>query len=55
MKGRKVLQLLYRPRDQSLAERKINAYAEHLHNGSLYLIGHCHMRKDIRTFVVDRI
>ena len=33
----------------------INPYAEHLHNGSLYLIGHCHMRKDIRTVVVDRI
>ena len=55
IEGRKVLQLLYHPRDQSPAERKVNPYAVHLHNGSLYVIGHCHMRKDIRTFVVDRM
>lgn len=55
IEGRKVLQLLYHPRDQSPAERRVNPYAVHLHNGSLYLIGHCHLRKDIRTFVVDRM
>jgi predicted DNA-binding transcriptional regulator YafY len=55
IEGRKVLQLLYHPRDQSPAERKVNPYAVHLHNGSLYVIGHCHLRKDIRTFVVDRM
>jgi predicted DNA-binding transcriptional regulator YafY len=52
---RKVLQLLYHPRDQSPAERRVDPYAVHLHNGSLYVIGHCHLRKDIRTFVVDRM
>ncbi len=55
IEGRKVLQILYHPRDQSPAERKLNPYAVHLHNGSLYVIGHCHLRKDIRTFVVDRM
>jgi predicted DNA-binding transcriptional regulator YafY len=55
IEGSKVLQLLYHPRDQSLAERRVNPYAVHLHNGTLYLIGHCHLRKDIRTFVVDRM
>jgi len=55
IEGRKVLQLVYHPRDQSPSERRINPYAVHLHNGSLYLIGHCHIRKDIRTFVVDRM
>jgi predicted DNA-binding transcriptional regulator YafY len=55
IEGRKVLQLLYHPRDQSPAERRVNPYAIHLHNGSLYVIGHCHLRKDIRTFVVDRM
>jgi predicted DNA-binding transcriptional regulator YafY len=52
---RKVLQFLYHPRDQSPAERRVDPYAVHLHNGSLYVIGHCHLRKDIRTFVVDRM
>jgi predicted DNA-binding transcriptional regulator YafY len=55
IQGRKVLQLLYHPRDQAPAERKVNPYAVHLRNGSLYVIGHCHLRKDIRTFVVDRM
>jgi predicted DNA-binding transcriptional regulator YafY len=55
VEDRKVLHLLYHPRDQTPAERRVNPYAVHLHNGSLYVIGHCHLRKDIRTFVVDRM
>jgi predicted DNA-binding transcriptional regulator YafY len=49
------LQLLYHPRDQAPAERKVNPYAVHLYNGTLYLVGYCHTRKNIRTFVVDRM
>jgi len=30
IEGRRVLQLLYHPRDQSPAERKVNPYAVHL-------------------------
>jgi len=41
--------------NQTAAERRVNPYAVHLHNGTLYLIGYCHMRKDIRSFVVDRM
>jgi predicted DNA-binding transcriptional regulator YafY len=55
LEGRRVLQLLYHPRDQLPAERKVNPYAVHLHNGSFYVIGYCHLRKSIRTFVVDRM
>lgn len=55
IEGRRVLQLLYHPRDQLPAERKVNPYAVHLRNGSLYVIGYCHLREGIRTFVVDRI
>jgi predicted DNA-binding transcriptional regulator YafY len=52
---RNTLQILYHPLNQKPAERTVNPYAVHLHNGTLYLIGYCHMRKDIRFFVVDRI
>ncbi|MGH7846614.1 MAG: helix-turn-helix transcriptional regulator [Candidatus Binatia bacterium] len=52
---RKTLQLLYHARDQAPTERKVNPYAVHLHNGTLYVIGYCHTREDIRTFVVDRM
>ena len=52
---RNTLQILYHPLNQKPAERRVNPYAVHLHNGTLYLIGYCHLRKDIRFFVVDRI
>jgi predicted DNA-binding transcriptional regulator YafY len=55
LEGRRVLQLLYHPRDQAPSERRVSPYALHLHNGSLYVIGYCHTRKAIRTFVVDRM
>jgi len=55
IEGRRVLQLLYHPRDQSPAERKVNPYAVHFRNGTLYLIGYCHLRKDVGTFVVHRM
>lgn len=52
---RRTLRLQYEPRDQKPAERNVNAYAIHLRNGNLYMIGYCHMRKGIRTFLVDRM
>lgn len=52
---RKILQILYHPLNKEPSQRRINPYAVHLHNGTLYLIGYCHMRKDIRFFVVDRM
>jgi predicted DNA-binding transcriptional regulator YafY len=55
IESRKTLQLLYHPLNQSPGERRIDPYAVHLRNGTLYLIGHCHMRQDIRFFVVDRM
>jgi predicted DNA-binding transcriptional regulator YafY len=55
IESRKTLQLLYHPLNQTPSERKLNPYAVHLQSGTLYVIGHCHMRKDVRSFVVDRM
>jgi predicted DNA-binding transcriptional regulator YafY len=52
---RKTFRLYYEPLDQKPRERKVDPYAIHLRNGTLYMIGYCHLRKDIRTFVVDRM
>ncbi|TLY36136.1 MAG: WYL domain-containing protein [Nitrospirae bacterium] len=43
MESRKTLQLLYHPLNQTPSGRKVNPYAVHLQNGTLYLIGHCHL------------
>lgn len=35
--------------------RKVDPYRVWVMNGSFYLIGYCHKRKDLRTFSLDRI
>jgi len=37
------------------AKRRINPYRLWYYNGTLYLLGYCHKRKNLRTFVIDRI
>jgi predicted DNA-binding transcriptional regulator YafY len=41
-------------RDRS-SRRKVDPYHIWFANGALYLIGHCHLRNDVRMFAVDRI
>jgi predicted DNA-binding transcriptional regulator YafY len=53
IKERKTVSLQYEPRGQK--QRNVNPYAVHLRNGNLYVIGYCHLRKGIRTFLVDRM
>jgi predicted DNA-binding transcriptional regulator YafY len=35
--------------------RKANPYHVRFHDNSLYLVAHCHRRKDVRLFAIDRI
>jgi predicted DNA-binding transcriptional regulator YafY len=35
--------------------REIDPYHLTLHNGGLYLVGHCHLRDAVRTFAVERM
>jgi len=39
----------------STTRRKVDPYRLWFAAGALYLIGHCHMRRDVRMFAVDRI
>ncbi len=45
---------------QSLKEdtatlRKVEPYKIWFYEGTIYIIGHCHLRNEIRTFVLDRV
>ncbi|MFZ1061625.1 MAG: WYL domain-containing protein [Candidatus Rokuibacteriota bacterium] len=40
---------------QEESTRFVDPYHLTLHRGGLYLIGHCHTRKDLRIFAVERI
>ena len=37
------------------SRRKVDPYQIWFLNGTFYLIGHCHMRKEVRIFALDRI
>jgi predicted DNA-binding transcriptional regulator YafY len=41
-------------REQPVA-RRVDPYKVWFHDGTLYLIGHCHLRGEVRMFVLDRI
>ncbi len=41
--------------DRASAERVVDPYLLHVQSGALYLIGFCHLRSAVRTFLLDRI
>jgi predicted DNA-binding transcriptional regulator YafY len=42
-------------RNDERTTRKVDPYKIWFYDGTIYVIGHCHLRREIRTFVVDRI
>ena len=50
------VEIIYKPlRSQKDTHRKIDPYKIWLFDGTVYIIGLCHLRNEIRTFVVDRV
>jgi len=50
------IEIGYQPLHASSAElRKIEPYKIWFYEGTIYVIGLCHLRNEIRTFVIDRI
>jgi len=50
------VEMLYRPlRSKRDTHRKIDPYKIWLFDGTIYIIGFCHLRSEIRTFALDRI
>lgn len=53
---RQRVEMAYQPlKAKAETVRKVDPYRVWLLDGTIYLIGFCHLRGDIRTFVVDRI
>ena len=46
---------MYQSFRQEITERVLDPYALALQWGNWYLVGHCHLRGDVRTFRLDRI
>ena len=49
------ISMSYRARDGSATEREVNPYGIGYLYGAWYVVGHCHMRKDLRSFRLDRV
>jgi len=50
------IEMLYLPlRSKKETHRKIDPYRIWIFEGTIYIIGFCHLRNEIRTFVIDRI
>jgi predicted DNA-binding transcriptional regulator YafY len=50
------IEIAYKPLKENAATiRKVEPYKIWFYEGTLYIIGLCHLRNEIRTFVIDRI
>lgn len=56
IKARRVVELdYYAASRDALTRRRVNPYHLRYAMGAWYLIGHCHLREDVRLFALDRI
>jgi predicted DNA-binding transcriptional regulator YafY len=49
------LQMVYKSPNGKQSSRKVDPYTLWYADGRLYLIGWCHLRREFRTFLVDRV
>ena len=50
------VEVIYKPlRSKKDTHRKIDPYKIWIFEGTVYVIGFCHLRNEVRTFVIDRI
>ena len=50
------VEVIYKPlRSKKDTHRKIDPYKIWIFEGTVYIIGFCHLRNEVRTFVIDRI
>jgi predicted DNA-binding transcriptional regulator YafY len=47
--------MTYCARDGNTTEREVNPYGIGYLSGAWYVVGYCHMRKDLRSFRLDRV
>ena len=49
------VRLSYRSGDQQQTERDVDVYGLAWRGGAWYAVGHCHLRRDLRSFRLDRV
>ena len=54
-RARQRVQLSYRSADEQMTEREVDVYGLAWRGGAWYAVGHCHLRRDLRSFRLDRV
>lgn len=49
------VRLRYRDARGEVSEREVDAYGVGYRSGAWYAVGHCHLRRDLRSFRLDRV
>lgn len=49
------VRLRYSSRDEAETEREVDVYGLGFRGGAWYAVGHCHLRRDLRSFRLDRV
>lgn len=49
------VRLRYRSGEQAETEREVDVYGLAYRGGAWYAVGHCHLRRDLRSFRLDRV
>ena len=52
---RQRVQLVYRTPQQEVTQRELDPYGLAFYRGRWYAVGHCHLRRDLRSFRLDRM
>ena len=55
LKRKSVEMVYFTMRSRKEGKRKVDPYNMVFFNGTFYVIGYCHLRKDVRTFALERI
>ena len=55
LKGKTVEMIYFTMGRRRESKRRVDPYRILFFNGTFYIIGYCHLRKDIRTFALDRV
>ncbi len=53
--ARQRMHLRYADADGAATEREVDVYGVALRNARWYAVGHCHLRRDMRSFRIDRV
>lgn len=54
-RAQQTVRIVYRSANDERSEREVDVYGLGYRGGAWYAVGHCHLRRDVRSFRLDRV